>query len=104
MDITGHADREIDTELDGVGEGEFDLGEVSAGAEDAEIGNDATSRTDESDGLFGGELAFLVEPLMDSEFGVWSEKGGEIFGGNVHVACGAIDHESRGRRGEGGLA
>lgn len=104
LDIAGHANGEIDTELDGVGEGEFDLGEVSAGAEDAEIGNDATARTDEGDGLFGGELAFLVEPLMDSEFGVWSEKGDEIFGGNVHVASGAIGHESWGGGWESGLA
>jgi hypothetical protein len=104
LDIAGHANGEIDTELDGVGEGEFDLGEVSAGAEDAEIGNDSTARTDESDGLFGGELPFLVEPLVDGEFGVWSEKGDEIFGGNVHVASGAIGHESWGGSGESGLA
>ena len=45
-----------------------------------------------------------MKPLVNREFGTWSEKGGEIFGGNVHVACGAIDHEGWGRRRESGLA
>lgn len=93
FDVAGHADGDVDAKLDSVGEGEFHLGEVSGGAEDAEIGDDSFAGSDEGDGLIGGELSILVEPLVHGQLGTGAEENFQVFRGNVHVAGGAVDQE-----------
>jgi len=80
FDVPGHADREVDAELDGIRDGEFDLGEVSARTENAEVRDDAFARPDERDGLLGGELSFLVKPLWTVNSAPLSEKQFQVFG------------------------
>src|SRR5258706_3491619 len=53
--IAGNSKREIDTEVDSVGVAELDLGIISRGAEDADVGVDSLARADDADDLFGGE-------------------------------------------------
>ena len=59
--VARDAKGEVDAEVDAVGVGEFDLGVIAAGAEDADVGDDALSRADDGDGLLAGELAGLIE-------------------------------------------
>jgi len=94
VDIAGHADGNVHAELDGVGESELDLGKIAAGAENAKVRDDAAARADEGDGLLGGELAFLIEPLVDGKLSAGAEEEFEGLRGDVHVAGGAVYEEN----------
>ena len=96
FDVAGHFYGQIDAELDGVGDREFDLRQIPAWAEDAEIWDHAAARSDERHGLLGGKLAFLIEPLVDGEFCARPEEHFQILRRNVHVPRGAIHDERRG--------
>ena len=74
LDVAGAAHRNVETQGDGVGEGELDLVEVAAGAENAEIGDHAAARADERDGFLGRELALLIQPFLRMELVALAEE------------------------------
>lgn len=96
-DVTRGADGDIEAEGNGVCKGELDLIEVAAGAEDAEVGDDAAAGADEGDGLLGGVLAFLVEPLHGAKLVALAKEGFHGLGREVAVAGGNIDYQGIGR-------
>ena len=102
FDIAGHADRDVEAERDGIGVGEFDLVEAAAGAEDAEIGNDAAAGANESDRLLGAVLALLVEPFHRRQLVARPEQG--FHGGlrEVAMAGGNVNQQCVGDLGRGG--
>ena len=67
FDIAGTAQGQFKPECNAVGIGELDLVQISARAEDTEIGDDAAARPDERESFFGSELAVLIEPLVNGE-------------------------------------
>ena len=83
--------------IDGIGE--FDLVEVPARAENAEIGNHPTARADERDRLLRCELPVLIEPLVNLQLVAWAKERLDGFGSEMAVPGTDVHHEwVRGRR------
>ena len=93
LDVARDADRKVDAEGDAVGEGELDLGVAAAGAEDADFGQHPAAGADDGDGLFCGEVAGLVEVLLDFQLRAWAEEDFEVFLREVHVPGRDVDDQ-----------
>ena len=86
-DVARHADRNVETEGDRIGESELHLIQIPARSEDSEIGNDPASWPDQGYGLFRRVLAFLVKPLHRSQLVAGAEKRLDRFLGEVAMTC-----------------
>ena len=83
--IAAGAEGQIDTEIDAIGVGHFDLGVITERPEDADVGDDPLSGTDDGDELFAGELALLIEVFQLGQIRAGAEKRFQIGLGDVHV-------------------
>jgi hypothetical protein len=96
----------VETERDGIGEGELDLVEVAARAEDAEIGDHAAARADERDGFLRGKLILLIEPLHRRELRALAEERLDRLRGQVAMPRADVHQQGirRQHRARGGPA
>jgi hypothetical protein len=65
FDVAGNAQGNVEAQRDGVRVGQFNLVQIPARAENAQIGNHAAARADERDGFLRGKLAFLIQPFVN---------------------------------------
>lgn len=93
LDVAGHFYRQVDAELDGIREGQFNLRQIAFGTQNTKIRDDAFARADEGHRLFGRELTLLIEPFVNGEPGPFAEKDSKVFRRDVHVPGGAVGHE-----------
>src|SRR5690606_31404901 len=93
LHVAADADGDVETERDGIGEGEFHLRVATAGAEDADFREHSATGTDDGDGFFGGEVAFLIEPLRRSEGATLAEEDLDMLLREMAVPCGDVDDE-----------
>ena len=98
-DVARHLGGDVEAERDGVGEGEFDLVQVAAGAEEAKVRDHAAARSNESDGFLSGVLAVLIEALHRSQLMTRTEEGFDSLLGEVGVTGGDVYQQSVGRLG-----
>src|SRR5262249_61272256 len=66
---------------------------IAAGAENAQILDDALARPDDRNGFLGREEAVLIEPLERLKLMPLAEQSLEVFLGNVGVPRGNVDDQ-----------
>ena len=84
----------IEAQRDAIGVRQFHLIQIAAGAENAQIGNDAAARTDERDSFFRGKLSFLIKPFVDGEFVAGAKKRFDGLGRKMAMARADV-HDQR---------
>lgn len=85
--------RKVNTERNAVGEGEFDLAGTATGAENANFGQHAATGANHRHGLPGGEVAILIQILLNFELGTGAKQNGEMFFRKMNVSRGNIHHQ-----------
>src|ERR1017187_1034935 len=97
VDIAREADRHVvQAQADGVGEGQFHLRPAADGDQNSEVRKQPAAWTDQRDGLFGGELAGLVERVVNGQLIALPEELVQVFAADVHVARGGVYDQGRG--------
>src|SRR5208283_4400779 len=96
INIAREAHRDVlQTQANDIGERQLDLGTVTKRAENTQIGDEATARTNQGDGFFGGKVAGLVQRVIHGEFMARTEEEIEMFATEMDVPSGGVDDKGR---------